>query len=198
MRYHEGVSLLYNYYHCYYILLLLLLLITILWYYDDDYEYDMMMMIMNMIMIIVTEISMIIIVEYQGCLVHPSIPGLRLRSSSERPQVSSTVLRCLETSGCDGHFLDSCLQKARNRGCWIMLNICWPWDSLKIWEDDGTWSTWCCCDVVLELIADWPVACWDVNSTDRPCHGKTMLLGVHLPLSPQKLLGIAQSRTCYG
>lgn len=36
-------------------------------------------------------------------------------SSSERPQVSSTVLRCLDTSGCDGHFLDSCLQKALPR-----------------------------------------------------------------------------------
>jgi hypothetical protein len=56
---------------------------------------------------------------YCGCLVHPSIPGIAdcwssVRSSSERPQVSSTVLRCLDTSGCDGHFLDSCLQKALN------------------------------------------------------------------------------------
>ena len=60
-----------------------------------------------------------ILLLYCGCLVHPSIPGIAdcwssVRSSSERPQVSSTVLRCLDTSGCDGHFLDSCLQKALN------------------------------------------------------------------------------------
>ena len=35
-----------------------------------------------------------------------------LRASSELPKVTSTVLRCLDTSGCEGHFLDSCLQKA--------------------------------------------------------------------------------------
>lgn len=58
---------------------------------------------------------------YCACLVHPYIPAIaaawavterHLRSSSER-QASSTVLRCLDTSGCDGHFRDSCLQKAR-------------------------------------------------------------------------------------
>eukprot|EP00438_Fugacium_kawagutii_P008418 Skav234464 [mRNA] locus=scaffold1647:213707:218263:+ [translate_table: standard] len=32
--------------------------------------------------------------------------------SSSRPEVTSTVLRCLDTSGCDGHFLDSSLEKA--------------------------------------------------------------------------------------
>ena len=49
----------------------------------------------------------------------------------------------------------------------------------------------------LKVVAELTVACWDLNScpTDRPCHGKTMLLGVHLPLSPQKLLGIGQSST---
>ncbi|CAK9061080.1 unnamed protein product [Durusdinium trenchii] len=36
-------------------------------------------------------------------------------SSSEPPRVSATVLRCLDTSGCEGHFLDSSLQKALPR-----------------------------------------------------------------------------------
>ena len=36
-------------------------------------------------------------------------------ASSELPKVTSTVLRCLDTSGCEGHFLDSCLQKALPR-----------------------------------------------------------------------------------
>ena len=39
-----------------------------------------------------------------------------LRASSELPKVTSTVLRCLDTSGCEGHFLDSCLQKAGGEG----------------------------------------------------------------------------------
>lgn len=38
------------------------------------------------------------------------------RASSELPKVTSTVLRCLDTSGCEGHFLDSCLQKAGGEG----------------------------------------------------------------------------------
>ena len=72
-----------------------------------------------------------------------------------------------------------------------------PDEHLRTWGKMDEDVAQCRGNVVAEGCCELTVACWDLKScpTDRPCHGKTMLLGVHLPLSPQKLLGIGQSST---